>query len=63
MSEQSPTRRELEATIRSILPDDLSLKGSSTTQTPTVAAAGLGGVMTGYFWGRLRGRRIRKRRS
>jgi thiamine biosynthesis lipoprotein ApbE len=63
MSEQSPTRRELEATIRSVLPDDLSLKRSNTTQTPTVAAAGLGGVMTGYLWGRIRGRRIRKRRS
>jgi hypothetical protein len=61
--EQSATRRELEATIRSILPDDLSLKGPSTSQTPTVAAVGLSGIMTGYFWGRIRGRRIRKRRS
>jgi hypothetical protein len=61
--EQSATRRELESTIRSILPDDLSLKRSSTNQTPSVAAAGLGGVMTGYFWGRLRGRKIRKRRQ
>ena len=59
---QSPTRRELEATIRAVLPDDLSLRGPSTSQTPTVAAVGLGGVVTGYFWGRIRGRRIRKNR-
>jgi hypothetical protein len=60
---QSATRRELEATIRAVLPDDLSLKGPSTTQTPTVAAVGLGGVVTGYFWGRVRGRRIRKNKK
>jgi hypothetical protein len=58
----SPTRRELETTIRAVLPDDLSLHGPSTTQPPTVAAVGLGGVMTGYVWGRIRGRRIRKNR-
>jgi thiamine biosynthesis lipoprotein ApbE len=57
---QSPTRRELEATIRAVLPDDLSLHGPDTTQPPTVAAVGLGGVVTGYVWGRIRGRRIRK---
>jgi len=58
----SPTRRELEATIRAVLPDDLSLKGPDTSQSPVVAAIGLGGVMTGYVWGRIRGRRIRKNR-
>jgi hypothetical protein len=58
----SPTRRQLEATIRAVLPDDLSLKGPSTSQSPTVAAIGLGGMMTGYVWGRIRGRRIRKNR-
>jgi hypothetical protein len=58
----SPTRRELEATIRAVLPDDMSLTGPSTSQNPTVAAIGLGGLMSGYVWGRIRGRRIRKSR-
>ena len=60
MIERSATRRQLEATIRSVLPDDLSLSGPSTTQTPTVAAVGISSLVTGYFWGRIRGRRIRK---
>jgi hypothetical protein len=32
-----------------------------TSSKPTVAAVGLGGVVTGYLWGRLRGRRARKK--
>ncbi|MGC1420292.1 MAG: hypothetical protein WA786_09295 [Acidimicrobiales bacterium] len=62
MIERSATRHELEASIRALLPDDLSLRGAEATQTPTVAAVGLGGIMTGYFWGRLRSHRIHKRR-
>ena len=63
MIERSATRRELEASIRARLPDDLSLRVPETSQTPTVAAVGLGGIMTGYFWGRLRSHRIHKRRK
>jgi hypothetical protein len=61
--EQSATRRELEASIRALLPDDLSLRDPEASQSPTVAAVGIGGVMTGYVWGRLRSRKIRRRKK
>jgi hypothetical protein len=63
VTEQSATRRELEASIRALLPDDLSLRDPEASQTPTVAAIGLGGVMTGYVWGRMRSRKIRRRKK
>ncbi|HEY5265431.1 MAG TPA: hypothetical protein VIJ40_01325 [Acidimicrobiales bacterium] len=61
MSEPSRTRRELEASLRSILPEHTQMGTSMTSSKPTVAAVGLGGVMTGYFWGWIRGRRARKK--
>jgi hypothetical protein len=33
------------------------------SKNTTVSAVGVGGIMTGYVWGRLRGRQIRKRRK
>lgn len=62
VTEQSPTRRELEASIRQLLPEELTNR-SLSSQKPTVAAVGLGGLMTGYLWGWIRGRRARARRS
>lgn len=61
MSPQSSTRRQLEASLRSFLPDQVQLGNSMTSSKPTVAAVGLGGVVTGYIWGRIRGRRLRKK--
>ncbi|HEY5104304.1 MAG TPA: hypothetical protein VII65_04590 [Acidimicrobiales bacterium] len=61
MSEPSHTRRELEASLRSILPEQAQMGGSMTSAKPTVAAVGLGGMVTGYFWGWIRGRRARKK--
>lgn len=63
MSEQSATRRELEAKVRSILPDSGSLPSFDGSQRPTLAAIGVGGVLSGYLWGRIRGRRVRKARE
>ncbi|MGB8180391.1 MAG: hypothetical protein WCF63_09520 [Acidimicrobiales bacterium] len=63
MSERSATRRELEASLRSFLPKEVQVGGSLTDSKPTVAAVGVGGVLTGYVWGRLRGRRLRKSKS
>ncbi|HVB50802.1 MAG TPA: hypothetical protein VND89_03550 [Acidimicrobiales bacterium] len=63
MREQSPTRRELEASLRSFLPERAQMGSSLTGSKPTVAAVGLGGVMTGYVWGQLRGRRARKNKK
>jgi hypothetical protein len=50
----------LEASLRSFLPDQLQVGNSITSSKPVVAAVGVGGVMTGYVWGRIRGRRARK---
>jgi hypothetical protein len=63
VSEQSATRRELEASIRSMLPDHGKFPGLDATKKPTVAAAGVAGAFAGYLWGRVRGRILRKRRS
>ncbi len=60
MSDRSATRRELEASLRSFLPKEVQIGGFLTDSKPTVAAVGVGGVVTGYLWGRLRGRRLRK---
>ena len=60
MSELSSTRRELEASLRSFLPKEIQGGGPLTSSKPTVAAVGVGGVVTGYLWGRVRGRRLRK---
>jgi len=61
VSEHTRTRRELEASLRSFLPDQVQMGSSMTSSKPTVAVVGLGGVMTGYLWGRLRARRARKK--
>lgn len=61
MREQSATRKELEASLRSFLPERTQIGKSLTSSKPTVAAVGLGGAATGYVWGWLRGRRYRKR--
>jgi len=63
MSEQSATRQELERSIRSLLPDQLSLKKPGALQSPNTAAVGLGGLFTGYVWGWIRGRRSRPKSS
>ena len=63
MSEPSATRRQLEASIRALLPDDLSLSHRDRNQPSDVAAAGVGGLLTGYLWGRWRGRRVRSKKA
>ncbi|MFZ0768637.1 MAG: hypothetical protein WAM64_05390 [Acidimicrobiales bacterium] len=61
MRDLSATRRELEASLRSFLPDTSRIGSSLTESKPGVAAIGVGGVMTGYVWGWIRGRRARKK--
>ena len=63
MSEPSATRRELESSLRSFLPKEIQIGGSLIDSKPTVAAVGVGGVLTGYVWGRVRGRRVRKAKA
>jgi hypothetical protein len=63
VSEPSDTRRELEASLRSFLPKELQIGGSLSDSKPTVAAVGVGGILTGYLWGRVRGRGVRKAKA
>jgi len=58
--ERSATRRELEEKVRALVPTRL---GGSPPTNPVVASAGLGGLVSGFVWGWLRGRRRRARRS
>jgi hypothetical protein len=60
---QSETRRRLEASIRALLPSESELNELTPSKNTTVSAVGVGGIMTGYVWGRYRGRQIRKRRK
>lgn len=61
MSGDSLARRDLETAIRSLVPSRDDLKVPSLSQGPATALAGVGGLLTGYVWGWLRGRRSRKR--
>jgi fructose-specific phosphotransferase system IIC component len=58
--EQSATRRELESKIRALLPLRV---GGTKASNPVVASAGVGGLLSGFVWGWLRGRRKRSGRS
>jgi hypothetical protein len=60
--EQSATRRELEASIRALLPSKEEIDEMTPSKNST-ASAGVGGIMTGYVWGRYRGRQVRKARE
>jgi hypothetical protein len=60
--EQSETRKELEQSVRSLLPEDISLGEKADGETPNIAAIGLGGLFTGYLWGWMRGRKSSKAR-
>jgi len=51
----------LESSLRALLPAIDPVKDASD-QPATIATVGVGGLLTGYLWGRLRGRRIAKRR-
>jgi hypothetical protein len=61
--ELSATRKELEASIRALLPNQDEIDELTPSKNSTASVAGVGGIMTGYVWGRYRGRQIRKRRA
>ncbi len=61
MSDHAETRRELERSLRALIPERPNLSPSLTSSKSTTAAAGFGGLVTGYAWGWIRGRRARKR--
>jgi hypothetical protein len=61
--EQSATRQELEASIRALLPSKEEIDDLTPSKNSAASIAGVGGVMTGYVWGRYRGHQVRKRRD
>lgn len=61
--EKSVTRRELETSIRALVPSRDSLPSIEGGEKSTIASVGLGGVISGYVWGRLRGRQVRRRKQ
>ena len=63
MREQSATRRQLEASIRALLPSKEEIDEMTPSKNSAASIAGAGGIMTGYVWGRYRGRQVRKRRE
>ncbi len=63
MREQSATRRQLEASIRALLPSKEEIDEMAPSKNSAASMAGVGGIMTGYVWGRYRGRQVRKRKS
>jgi hypothetical protein len=63
MREHSATRQQLEASIRALLPSKEEIDELTPSKNSAASVAGVGGIMTGYVWGRYRGRQIRKRRS
>lgn len=63
MSERPESRRALEASLRSLLPERTTLPSSLTDAKTSVAAVGVGGLFTGYLWGRLQARRAHRRKG
>ncbi len=61
--EQTATRQQLEASIRAVLPSKEEIEELIPSKNSTTSIAGFGGIMTGYVWGRYRGRQVRKRRE
>jgi hypothetical protein len=61
--EQSATRRQLEASIRALLPSKEEIEEMTPSKNSATSMAGVGGIMTGYVWGRYRGHQVRKRRE
>ncbi len=55
----SATRRDLERSLRALLPATTTLD----LPEPTIASAGVSGFVVGYLWGWRRGRRARRARA
>jgi hypothetical protein len=62
-AEPLTTRQQLEAAIRAILPSTEDLSLDRLGEPMTVASVGLAGVLSGYAWGRIRGRRLHKHKK
>lgn len=61
MSLPDPTRRELEESVRALLPRTGDISQRLRNARTSTAGVGLGALVTGYAWGWRRGRRSRRR--
>ncbi len=57
----SETRKELERSVRALLPKGLSM-GASKSKQASSAAAGVSGLVSSFVWGILRARRLRAKK-
>jgi hypothetical protein len=55
----SATRRQLEDSVRALLPRPEDVPARIRNASSSTASVGLGGLFTGYLWGWMRGRRSR----
>jgi len=46
-----------------LLPSQADIDELTPSKNSAASIAGVGGIMTGYVWGRYRGRQVRKRRE
>ncbi|MBW4030248.1 MAG: hypothetical protein HIU57_06165 [Acidobacteria bacterium] len=60
MDERATTRQQLEEAVRALLPRTSEISGRLRRASSSTAGAGVGGLVTGYAWGWLRGRRSRR---
>ncbi|HEY5303966.1 MAG TPA: hypothetical protein VIJ86_07910 [Acidimicrobiales bacterium] len=61
MSTGDVTRQQLEDSVRALLPRTTGIPERVLNAKSSTAGVGLSGLVTGYVWGRLRGRRSRRR--
>jgi hypothetical protein len=61
LNSKSDTRQQLENSVRALLPRQRGIPAKIRNAKSSTAGAGLGGLVTGYVWGWLRGHRSRKK--
>ena len=57
---KSLTRQQLETSVRALLPRASDIPESLRNTPTATAGVGMGGVLAGFTWGWLRGRRSRR---
>ena len=60
MPDRTTTRQQLEDSVRALLPRSSDISSRLRRAKSSTAGAGVSGLLTGYAWGWLRGRRSRR---
>ncbi len=63
LTNRSETRRQLENSLRALVPVESIADLPSNGDGANIAVAGVGGLLTGYLWGRLKRRQRRTHKS